>query len=66
MDQREHAWSLEALIAETRATAVQTAQVTNELRQDFRRMDDRLFRMLLIQLATLATVLGAIVASLVF
>ena len=62
--EREHPWSLEAVVAETRATVAHNTQLTSELRQDVRRLDDRLFQMLLLQVATLATLLGAIVASL--
>jgi hypothetical protein len=62
--EREHAWSLEALVAETRTIALHTTDATTALRQDVRRLDDRLFHMLLVQLATLATALGALVAAL--
>jgi len=63
--EREHAWSLEALVAETRRIALHTADATTELRQDVRRLDGRLFHMLLLQLATLVTALSALVAALV-
>jgi hypothetical protein len=36
-----------------------------ELRQDVRQFDDRIFQVLVIQLATLATALGSLVAALV-
>jgi hypothetical protein len=63
--EREHAWSLEALVVETRTIALHTADATTALRQDVRRLDDRLFHMLLVQLATFATALGALGAALV-
>jgi hypothetical protein len=36
-----------------------------EVKHDIRRLDDRLFQVLLIQLATLATAFGSLVAALV-
>jgi hypothetical protein len=64
----EHAWSLEAVVAETRAAVAHLegdlSSFRIEVRQDIRRLDDRIFQMLLIQLATLATALGSLVAAL--
>jgi len=62
--EREHGWSLEALAAETRATTVHVAEDLTELRQDVRRLDGRLFQLILVQLATLATALASLVAAL--
>jgi hypothetical protein len=63
--ERERGWSLEAVVAETRATVGHVAEDVTELRQDVRRLDGRLFQLLLAQLATLAAALGALVAALV-
>jgi hypothetical protein len=62
--EREPEWSLEALVAETRATASHAAADLTELRQDVRHLDDRLFHLMLVQLATLATTLASLVAAL--
>lgn len=63
--ERERGWSLEAVVAETRATVGHLAKDVTELRQDVRRLDGRLFQLLLAQLATLAAALGSLVAALV-
>lgn len=63
--ERERGWSLQAVVAETRATVGHVAEDVSELRQDVRRLDGRLFQLLLAQLATLAAALGALVAALV-
>jgi hypothetical protein len=66
---REPDWSLEALVAETRTTVNHLASDVTELRQEFRgdirRLDDRVFQLMLLQLATLATALASLVAALV-
>jgi hypothetical protein len=56
--------SVEAVVAETRATVGHLADNVTELRQDVRRLDGRLFQLLLAQLATLAAALGALLAAL--
>jgi hypothetical protein len=56
--------SVEAVVAETRATVGHLADDVTELRQDVRRLDGRLFQLLLAQLATLAAALGALLAAL--
>jgi hypothetical protein len=61
--ERERGWSVEA-VAETRATVGHLADDVTELRQDVRRLDGRLFQLLLAQLATLAAALGSLVAAL--
>ncbi len=65
----ERQWSLESLVAETRADVrhLQTdvADLRRELRHDVRRLDGRVFQLLLVQLATLATALGSLVTALV-
>lgn len=63
--ERERGWSLEAVVAETRATVGHLAEDVTELRQDVGRLDGRLFQLLLAQLATLAAALGSLVAALV-
>jgi hypothetical protein len=62
--ERERGWSVEAVVAETRATVGHLAEDVTELRQNVRRLDGRLFQLLLAQLATLATALGALLAAL--
>jgi hypothetical protein len=62
--ERERGWSVEAVVAETRATVGHLAEDVTELRQDVRRLDGRLFQLLLAQLATLAAALGALLAAL--
>jgi hypothetical protein len=67
--EREPAWSLEGVVAETRAAVGHLSDGLGafkaETRQDIRRLDDRLFQVLLIQLATLATALGSLIAGLI-
>jgi hypothetical protein len=58
-------WSLEALLADTRALAKHTASDLTELRHDVRRLDDRIFQLMLLTLATLATALASLVTTLV-
>jgi hypothetical protein len=62
--ERERGWTVEAVVAETRATVGHLAENVTELRQDVRRLDGRLFQLLLAQLATLAAALGALLAAL--
>jgi hypothetical protein len=59
----ERGWSLEAVVAETRATVGHVAEDLTELRQDVRRLDDRLFQLMFVQLATLATALASLLAA---
>ena len=67
--EHDRAWSLEALVAETRATVGHLASDVSELRQEFRtdirRLDERIFKLMLLQLGTLATALASLVAALV-
>ena len=67
--EHEHPWSLEAVVAETRAALIhlreEVADLRGELRHDVRRLDDRIFQLLLIQLATLAGTLGSLIVALV-
>ena len=58
-------WSLEALLADTRAVAKHTAEDLTELRHDVRRLDDRLIQLMLLTVATLATALASLVTVLV-
>jgi hypothetical protein len=62
---RDRGWTVEAVVDETRATVGHLAEDVTELRQDVRRLDDRLFQLLLAQLATLAAAVGSLVAALV-
>jgi hypothetical protein len=67
--ERDRARSLEVPVAETRATAGHLAGDVSELRQEFRtdirRLDERIFKLMLLQLGTLATALASLVAALV-
>jgi hypothetical protein len=58
-------WGLDAVVAEMRADVRHLASDMTELRQDVRRIDGRVFQMLLLQVATLATLLAALVTALV-
>jgi hypothetical protein len=60
---REPDWSLEALVAEMRATVNHLASDVSDLRHDVRRLDERVFQLMLLQLATLATALASLVAA---
>jgi hypothetical protein len=62
--ERERGWPAEAVVAETRATVGHLADDVTELRRDVRRLDGRLYQLLLAQLATLAAALGALLAAL--
>ena len=61
----ERAWTLEALVAETRADVRHVQSDVTELRTDVRRLDARVDQLFLVQLATLATALGSLIAALV-
>jgi hypothetical protein len=62
--ERDVHWSLEALVADARAKVVHLSEDVGELRQDVRRLDDRLFQLMLLTLASLATTIASLVASL--
>jgi hypothetical protein len=51
-------------VAELRVAAAHTSSDLAEVKQDIRRVDDRVFQVLLIQVATLAAVVGSLVAAL--
>ena len=51
-------------LAEIRVRADHLETELAELRQDIRRLDARLFQLMLAQIATLATAMGALVATL--
>jgi hypothetical protein len=61
----EHEWTLEGLVAETRADVRHVQNDITELRTDFRRLDARVDQLFLVQLATLATALGSLITALV-
>ena len=63
--ERERDWGLDAVVAELRADVRHLASDTTELRHDVRRIDGRVFQMLILQVATLATLLAALVTALV-
>lgn len=52
------------LRADVRHLATDVTELRQEFRHDIRRLDGRIFQLLLAQLATLATALGALVATL--
>jgi hypothetical protein len=52
-------------IAEMRTTIGHIQADIVELKHDFRRLDDRLFQLMLLQLGTLATALAALVTAVV-
>jgi hypothetical protein len=51
-------------VAELRAAAAHTTSDLAEVKQDIRRVDDRVFQVLMVQIATLAGVVGSLVAAL--
>ena len=61
----ERARTLEALVAETRADVRHVQSDVTELRTDVRRLGSRIDQLFLVQLATLATALGSLIAALV-
>jgi hypothetical protein len=63
--ERENEWGLEAVVAELRADVRHLASDVAEVRQDLRRLDGRLFQMLILQVATLATLVASLVTALV-
>jgi hypothetical protein len=63
--EHEREWPLDVVVVELRADVRHLAADVGEIRADIRRLDERLFQLLLGQVATLAAALGAIVAALV-
>ena len=63
--ERDLGWSLEALVADARANVAHVSDDLGELRKDVRRLDDRLFQLMLVTLATLATTVATLVANIV-
>src|SRR4029450_5387965 len=59
--ERDMNWSTEALVGETRANVGHVRDDVNAVRQDVRRLDDRLFQLMLMTLATLATTIASLV-----
>jgi hypothetical protein len=51
-------------IAELRATVTHLATDLVEVKQDIRRLDNRIFQLMLVQVATLATALGSLATAL--
>jgi hypothetical protein len=51
-------------LAELRATVSHLSDGFVEIKQDLRRLDDRIFQLMLLQLGTLATALASLVATL--
>jgi hypothetical protein len=61
--EHEREWPLDVVVAELRADVRHLVANSAELRADIRRIDERLFQLLVGQAATLAAILGAIVAA---
>ena len=57
--------SVDAVVAELGADLRHLASNVTELEQDVRRIDGRVFQMLILQVATLATLVAALVTALV-
>ena len=57
-------WGLDAVVAELGADLRHLASDVTELKQDVRRIDGRVFQMLVLQVATLATLAAALVTAL--
>ena len=52
-------------MVEARTTIAHLSLDMSEVKQDLRRLDDRLFQLMLLQVGTLATALASLVAALV-
>ena len=61
----ERAWTLDALVAETRADVRHVQSDVTEIRTDVRRLDARIDQLFIVQLATLAAALGSLITALV-
>lgn len=65
----EREWTLESLVAETRADVRHLQSDVSELRTELRagvgRLDTRVDQVFLVQLATLATALGSLIVNVV-
>jgi hypothetical protein len=57
-------WGLDAVVAELGADLRHLASDVTELKQDVRRIDGRVFQMLILQVATLATLVASLVTAL--
>jgi hypothetical protein len=65
-DPLELVMGLREEMAEVRTTTAHlSAAAMAEVKQDLRRLDDRLFQLMLLQVGTLATALASLVAALV-
>jgi hypothetical protein len=66
--EHEREWPLEVVVAELRADvrhlSAELSQLRQELREDTRRLDTKIFQLMLAQLATLATALASLLAAL--
>jgi hypothetical protein len=64
----EHEWGLETVVAEVRTDirhlVSEVADMRQEHRADIRRLDQRMFQLMLVQVATVAGVVGSLVAAL--
>ena len=60
----ERPWSLETLVAVTRADVGHVQSDVVDLKHDVRRVEARIFQLMLATLATLATTLGTLVVTL--
>jgi hypothetical protein len=64
-DPLELVMGLREEMAEVRTTTAHLSTAMAEVKQDLRRLDDRLFQLMLLQVGTLATALASLVAALV-
>jgi hypothetical protein len=60
----EHAWSVEAVIAEMRSDVRHLQTDVAELRGVVRRIDGRVDQLFLVQIATLAATIGTLITAL--
>jgi hypothetical protein len=61
----EREWPPELALGELRADVRHLMGSVSEIRQDIRRLDDRVFQVVLLQLGTLVSAVGALIAALV-
>jgi len=65
MSLRDEVAELRTAFAEVRTTVAHLSSDMAEVKQDIRRLDDRLFQLMLLQLGTIASVIALLVSNLV-
>ena len=63
--EHERDWPPDVALGELRADVRHLMGSASEIRQDIRRLDDRVFQVVLVQLGTLVSAVGALIAALV-